>query len=47
LSASFSLDGSRIVTAGSWDDTAKVWDATPINWEFLPREPAPQPRTVR
>ena len=26
VSASFSPDGSRIVTA-SWDGTAKVWDA--------------------
>ena len=28
-SASFSPDGSRIVTA-SWDKTAKVWDSAPF-----------------
>ena len=30
MSASFSPDGSRIVTA-SWDRTAKVWDARPFS----------------
>jgi WD40 repeat protein len=45
-SASFSRDGSRIVTASS-DNTAKVWDATPISREFLTREFAPRPRSVR
>ena len=35
ISASFSPDGSRIVTAGL-DNAVKVWDATPINREFLP-----------
>jgi WD40 repeat protein len=45
-SASFSPDGSRIVTA-SWDNTAKVWDMRPINREFLPRDLTSRPRAVR
>lgn len=43
-SASWSADGSRIVTA-SFDSTAKVWDSRPINRAFLPREPAPRGRS--
>ena len=46
-SASFSPDGSRVLTGGVWDQVAKVWDATPINREFVPRESAPPPRAVR
>jgi WD40 repeat protein len=45
-SASFSTDGTRIVTA-SWDTTAKVWDARALDREFLPRELAPAPREVK
>ena len=44
-SASFSADGSRIVTSSD-DKTAKVWDATPLDREFLPRPVAPAPRPV-
>jgi WD40 repeat protein len=41
-SASFSPDGSRIVTCGG-DGTAKVWDAGP----FQPRELAERSQAVR
>jgi WD40 repeat protein len=39
-SASFSTDGSRLVTA-SHDGTAKVWDASPPSRDFLPKGTAP------
>ena len=45
-SASFSPDGSRIVTA-SGDRTARVWDATPMNPNFVLKILTPPARATK